>query len=155
MREHLYFTNEHIHVHKRTPALSYISYMEVLNIYMDVFNIKNFSLPHTDKVKIADRSAPPKHRHGEYFLKGPIPWKWITVASGLPGKALHVGIALWHHAGIKNNRTITLASKTMVEMGVKRNAEYRGINALERAGLVSSIRHRGRLTKITITEPKE
>ena len=30
-----------------------------------------------------------------HFLKGPIPMPWLIVAGNLPGKALHVGIALW------------------------------------------------------------
>jgi hypothetical protein len=36
---------------------------------------------------------PPRHRRGERFLKGPIPWPWISAAAALPGKALH-GMAL-------------------------------------------------------------
>ena len=37
----------------------------------------------------------PRHRQGEKFLKGPIPWDWLTKAAQLPGHALHVALVLW------------------------------------------------------------
>src|SRR5690349_820802 len=49
---------------------------------------------------------PPRHRPGEPFLKGPIPWRWLSRAMRLTGKALHVAILLWKESGIKQNRTI-------------------------------------------------
>src|SRR3954465_8051960 len=33
---------------------------------------------------------PPRHRPGEPFLKGPIPYHWIADACRLPGVGLHV-----------------------------------------------------------------
>jgi hypothetical protein len=33
-------------------------------------------------------------RHGEAFLRGPIPFDWLATASQVPGAALHVGLAL-------------------------------------------------------------
>jgi hypothetical protein len=41
----------------------------------------------------------PRHRPGEKFLRGPIPWKWLIRAGRLPGKALQVGLLLWQAAG--------------------------------------------------------
>ena len=35
----------------------------------------------------------PRHKPGEKFLKGPIPWPWIESAGALPGKALAIGLA--------------------------------------------------------------
>ena len=45
---------------------------------------------------------PPRHKPGEKFLKGPIPWPWIESAGALPGKALAIGLAVWRKAGCRN-----------------------------------------------------
>lgn len=122
---------------------------------MDDFNLEKLSLPpdfkHDHKVK----KSLPKHKPGEYFLKGPVPWAWITASSRLPGKALHVGTAIWFLAGMKNQRTVTLPGKLLMDMGIERNAGYRALNALEKAGLVSVSRHQGRRPTVTINDVPE
>ena len=88
---------------------------------------------------------------GEKFLKGPIPWNWLCKASSLPGKAFHVAIGIWHLAGLsKGNRTFTLSQKTLRELGLKRNAVYRSLAALESEGLIKVVRHTGRNSNVTI-----
>ena len=37
----------------------------------------------------------PRPKAGERFLKGPIPMDWLSAAARLPGKSLHVAIAIW------------------------------------------------------------
>lgn len=39
-------------------------------------------------------------------LKGPIPWGWLDRAGRLSGKALAVGLVLWHYAGMTRRRSI-------------------------------------------------
>lgn len=95
---------------------------------------------------------PPRHKPGERFLKGPIPWNWLTKAAQQPGRALHVGICLWHLASMKDTRTVRFSTAQMLAMGIDRHAKARGLQALERAGLVSVIRHTGRLPLVTILE---
>jgi hypothetical protein len=50
--------------------------------------------------------TPPRHRQGEKFLKGPLPWGWLERAFRLRGKALHVALLLWYKAGCRNKRTV-------------------------------------------------
>jgi len=94
----------------------------------------------------------PRHRLGEKFLKGPIPLLWLAAAAKQPGRALHVGIAVWFLAGIKRNAVIALSSSILVSFGVNRHAVYRGLKALERAGLVSVVRKPGRLPQVTLLD---
>ncbi len=101
---------------------------------------------------LAKDTKPPRHTAGEKFLKGPIPWNWICKASKLPGKALAVALAIYHLAFILNSRTVKLQKKITDEMGIKRITKYRAITALQNAGLISAIIHRGRLPVITILE---
>src|SRR5581483_3598380 len=44
------------------------------------------------------RSRLPRPAKGEEYLGGPIPLSWLGRAAVLPGKALHLGIALWFAA---------------------------------------------------------
>jgi len=97
-------------------------------------------------------TTPPRHKPGVKFLKGPIPWDWLCCASALPGKALHVATALWHLAGLKNNRTVPLSGSIIRELGIERHASYRGLKQLEKAGLVSVVRHAGRNPIVTLLE---
>ena len=86
------------------------------------------------------------------FLKGPIPWAWLSAAARLPGRALHVaiGIRLW--TGIKKTDRIAFSVSTLAELGVSRPAAYRGLTALEGRGLVTVDRHRGRKPRVTVVE---
>ena len=118
---------------------------------MDPFDPKSLAIPNRDAGKFASQK-PPRHRQGEKFLKGPIPWKWLTEAGKLTGHALHVGIALWHLRFLTRSRTVALSGKLLEELGVSRFAGYRALTALEEAGLVSVQRHRGRNPVVTILE---
>jgi hypothetical protein len=89
------------------------------------------------------------------FLKGPVPLPWLRVAARLKGRALHVGIALWFLAGLEKSRDVRLAPKALANLGVDRHAGYRGLRALESAGLVSVERHRGRSPRVRILEGAE
>jgi|JYMV01.1.fsa_nt_gi DNA-binding MarR family transcriptional regulator len=66
------------------------------------------------------------------------------------GKALHVGIALWHLAGMKNTGEVKLSGKLQRKMGIQRTTGYNALNALEKAQLVSVKRHQGRNPIVTI-----
>jgi hypothetical protein len=99
---------------------------------------------------VFEKTKLPKHKPGELFLKGPIPINWLQKAGQQSGKALHVAIALWFWAGIKKSSEIKFSVARQLNYGVKRNAVYRGLNALEKAGLISIERHIGRSPIVTI-----
>jgi hypothetical protein len=67
----------------------------------DAFNPLTLRLPNVDALdtpKLAPK-RPPRHRPGEAFIKGTIPWVWLKTAARLPGKALPVALLLWKQAG--------------------------------------------------------
>jgi hypothetical protein len=97
-------------------------------------------------------AKPPRHSKGEHFLKGPIPWKWLTSVAPLGGKALQVGIALWYLAGMRKSARVQLVPSVLQELSVSRYAAYRALGALESAQLVRVERHRGRSPVVTILE---
>ena len=99
--------------------------------------------------------GPPKHKEGELFLKGPIPWKWLQIAAKLPGKSLQISIALWFRAGITKSRVIKLTNVLLGSLGVDRFAKSRGLMYLEQAGLISIKRTFGKNPTITLKSPPE
>ena len=92
----------------------------------------------------------PRASKGQRFLRGPIPLDWLSAAAGLPGKSLHVGIALWLEAGLRNAAVVPLSNLTGRYFGLDRNAKYRGLDWLEQAGLISVERKLGRAPMVTL-----
>ena len=85
-------------------------------------------------------------------LRGPIPLDWLSTAARLPGKSLHVGIALWFEGGAQKSRVVPLSNLTSLRFGLDRNAKYRALAWLEEAGLVSVRRKLGRTPLVTILD---
>jgi hypothetical protein len=92
--------------------------------------------------------AGPKHRP----LYGPIPWSWWLPASRLPGKSLQVASVCWLLAGWSRSADFELALDGWAEFGLSRFSASRGLDGLERAGLVSVGRMPGRCPIVTILE---
>jgi hypothetical protein len=97
---------------------------------------------------------PPRHRPGERFLKGPIPWPWLETAARLPGKTLALALWLWREAGWRRRRTFPVCL-SRVGLGVSVYAARRALRALEAAGLVSAVRHAGRCPEVTLLDVRE
>ena len=95
------------------------------------------------------------HETNALFLRGPVPWAWITAASALPGSALATGLAIWMEAALKKSNEIMLPSKWVRQLGISRKAEARALAALERAALVGIDRRRGRRPRIRILEARQ
>ena len=96
--------------------------------------------------------GPVRPKKGEYFLKGPVPLPWLTAAARLPGKSLHTGVALWYASGVVRSRRIALSNVAGGRFGLDRNAKYRALEWLERAGLITVERQLGRAPVVTILE---
>ena len=98
------------------------------------------------------RSPTAKKIAGE-FLRGPIPLPWLTAAAKLSGKApLVTALALWFEVGRRNSREITLTAAIMVRFAPDRKSKYRGLQSLEKAGLVHVNRELRRNPVVTILD---
>jgi hypothetical protein len=95
----------------------------------------------------------PRHKFGEKFVRGPIPLDWLCVAAKQPGKAFQVAMGLWFRAGINNSNRMRFPMSWLNRaFSVNRTTAYRGLSALEKVGLVSVVRHRGRASIVTLLE---
>jgi hypothetical protein len=95
----------------------------------------------------------PRHGPGQPFLKGPVPLAWLSRAAGLPGKALAVALALWYAAGLTKGATVLLSRRLLRLFHVGRHAAGCALVNLERSGLVSVERGRGRCPRVTLLPP--
>jgi hypothetical protein len=117
-------------------------YLDKHNKYLDnAISIRKLVLPNEER-QVVNRN----HR----FLKGPIPFPYLLKASKLPGRALHVFIAIWFLHGVTKNKTFSLKNSLLREFGVQRHAGYRALKELEKAALISVVRCQGRNPRVTI-----
>src|SRR5262245_12025430 len=118
----------------------------------DPFDVQALRLPGANLVAMRPSRKPPRHRAGEKFLKGPIPWAWLERAFVLPGKALQVALLLWREAGCRRCRTVRLCLRGDLPPGLNRQAARRGLRQLAGAGLVSIRQLRGRGLEVTLQD---
>ena len=120
-----------------------------MSITPSPINLEDFRAPST-KVAPIKRKRLPRHRRGEWFLKGPIPGVWVQSAASLSGKAFQVAIAAWHVGELVKSGTFKLSHKMLSQFGVKPTAARRGLAALKAAGLVEVEQRRGCSPLVTI-----
>jgi hypothetical protein len=127
----------------------------------DPFDAENFRMNGEEVNHILERSRPkskpvrpPRHRPGDWFVKGPVPWRWVEAMAQLPGKAWALSWVLWREAGRNNSRTVKLCL-SCVGLGVSEQAARRALKALEQAGLVSVCRQPGHGIEVTILNIEE
>jgi len=77
---------------------------------------------------------------------------WLMMAAQLPGRSLHVAVALWAVGELQNTRVVALTNITSLRFGLDRNTKYRALAWLEEAGLISVERKAGRAPMATILE---
>lgn len=114
-------------------------------------DVDKFRLNPTTTATAASRRVP-RHKAGEWFIKGPLPGSWIGRAARLPGRALHVGLVLWYLAGVGRGRRIKPSWQVWELFGLSPYAGRRGLAALEQAGLVDVVRAPGCCPEVTILE---
>jgi hypothetical protein len=104
--------------------------------------------PRVSVLNLSEPEAKPRYRP----MYGPIPWAWWLPASRLPGKSLQVAAACWLLAGWEQSADFELAIDDRTEFGLSRYSAYRGLESLERAGLVGVTRRSGRPPIVSILD---
>ncbi len=81
-----------------------------------------------------------------------IPLSWICQATGLPGKALAVGLVLWYLSGVSKSKTVKLTRLRLSRFGLLPETGRRGLRALERAKLVHVERSGKKSPQVTLVK---
>jgi hypothetical protein len=122
---------------------------------MTNFDPDTFRMPEEidlDAVRNRPPKKPPRHRMGEEFLKGPIPWVWLRRAMALPGKAMSIAMLLWKEAGIRNRRTVKINLSALAGLGLTRASARRGLQSLASAKLVTVTHRPGQALEVTLLD---
>ena len=80
----------------------------------------------------------------DLFLRGPIPLRWLGEAAQLPGKTLHVALALWWLHGMSQGRSFKLTRTALEQFQIARDTAGDALVRLEQRGLISVERKPGR-----------
>jgi hypothetical protein len=136
---------------RATCTILFLYYL-LLTIDMRPPDLDQFRAPKSGTLQPKTSKRPPRHRAGGWFLKGPIPGDWLQQAAKLPGKTLHVALALWYAAGRSNQRTVKLTHEVLALFGVDRHAGRRAVDRMAAVGLVSADCKRGRCPIVTLQE---
>jgi hypothetical protein len=90
------------------------------------------------------------------FLKGPIPADWLKVAGSLPGKTLHIGIAIWLVRGVEKRKRFKFTPRWYSWFSLDPHTVRRALLRLQQAGLIRVERKPGCSPIVTVLEaPKE
>src|SRR4051812_16603695 len=95
---------------------------------------------------------PPRHRPGESFLLGPIPYAWMASACRLPGSGLHVASS-FRFLCRRYRRTNRWGLDAVARgLQVSLDTARRGLHAAELAGLLSVDREPGCKLSVSILD---
>lgn len=86
---------------------------------------------------------PPRHRPGEAFLRGPIPFSWIAAACRLPGIGLQVASSFRFLNGRYGGPNRWGLERVALGLGASVRSVRRALNAAELVGLVEVDREPG------------
>ena len=104
--------------------------------------------PHEPQTKVAQRTTAKVDGH---FVKGPIPLAWMMAAAGLGPNPAKVAILIWYAAGLWGTYYgISLQPRLWAPHIPCRRTFYRAVGTLERAGLITVTRHKGRSPEVSI-----
>jgi hypothetical protein len=104
---------------------------------------------------LSSKKRVPRHRPGALFLKGPIPWNWLTRAASLPGKTLHISVLLWKRAGGCKHPTVRFCAQYAGEWGISAYSARRALHALVKADLITIRQQPGRCPQVTLLDVPE
>ena len=126
--------------------------------------ISNSSSPHPDagipvkrlkfvKSDVGSGYATPQNTPP--FIKGPIPVAWLSQAAALPGKALHLGLAIQWLTGVNKGAPVKVSKKALAHFCISVDAYRDGLKRLEAAGLIAVTRLPGQSHFVRVVQPAQ
>jgi hypothetical protein len=89
------------------------------------------------------------------FLKGPIPGNWLRIAGALPGKTLHIGIAIWLVRGVEKRKRFKFTPRWYSWFTLDPHTVRRALLRLQQAGLIRVERKPGCSPIVTLLDAPE
>jgi len=91
-----------------------------------------------------------KAKQVSLFIKGPIPMDWISAAAKLPGKAIHVALALYWMDGMNPQKRFKITRRALDLFNVSDDAYRDALLRMEAATLIRVSRSPGQRALVEI-----
>ena len=91
-----------------------------------------------------------KAKQVSLFIKGPIPMDWISAAAKLPGKAIHVALALYWMDGMNPQKRFKITRRALELFKVSDDAYRDALLRMEAAKLIRVSRSPGQRALVEI-----
>lgn len=119
-----------------------------MELDLDKYRLKPEAQADLDAARRSARAHTKPKRHSGWFIWGPIPGAYVSRAASLPGKSLHVWLALWFEHKRRDGKPIRMTRELLAKFHISPDSTCRALAHLEREGLVSVDRARGKLATI-------
>src|SRR4051794_22731219 len=119
----------------------------------DPWDLDRLRLPSGSHGEVRPPTGPPRHRRGEAFLRGPIPFHWMAAACRLPGSGLHVATSFQFLQGRYGSPNRWGLDAVAIGLRISPATARRGLHAAELAGLLSVVREPGCKISVEVTSP--
>ncbi len=120
-------------------------------IIMNIYPLSAIDPEPVTEVEVETRwSQAGRKRLRSRFLKGPVSLKQLQTAAKLPGRTLHLYLAVRHRCDLCQSKTVTLPSAYLETWGLDKDSKRRALTELELVGLITVGRRRGRTVVVTL-----
>jgi hypothetical protein len=119
--------------------------------FTEMIDLEQYRIPYDLQPTASARTRLPRHRLGEPFIKGPIPYGWVAKACSLPGQGFHVAM-VYRYLVVRFQKPTRVGPISVARsLGVSEATVRRGLSAAESAGVLRIERRAG--CKLSISMP--
>ena len=119
----------------------------------DMLELEKLKLQPGDSVRMKPKKSI-RRRKGS-FLRGPIPANWLSIAGNLPGKTLHVALAIWLAYGVVKESRFRFTPKWYAWFDIGPHTLRKSLHRLREAGLIRLVCRPGCSPIVTILDVPE
>lgn len=116
-----------------------------------IFSLESLRVKEQPSTTIPPSPIKPKSKH-QLFIKGPIPYIWLSKANALGGSTGVIANGLWFYVGLKKSRRFKIDHQLDKLSGVSRQTRQSALIKLERAGLIRLTNKAGNYPTVEILQ---
>ena len=116
-----------------------------------IFSLESLRVKEQPSTTIPPSPIKPKSKH-QLFIKGPIPYIWLSKANALGGSTGVIANGLWFYVGLKKSRQFKIDHQLDKLSGVSRQTRQSALIKLERAGLIRVTNKAGNYPTVEILQ---
>ena len=116
-----------------------------------IFSLESLRVKAQSSTTILPSPIKPKSKH-RLFIKGPIPYIWLSKANAQGGSTGVIANGLWFYVGLKKSSRFKIDHQLDELSGVSRQTRQSALIKLERAGLIRLTNKAGNYPTVEILQ---